>query len=136
MAALIDAQKAGDYNLIGMDDVGLDPSVLNRFYLSAAVPNWTHYADSDLDAWLNQAAATLDPGQRTPLYNQAQERIMQQALILPIRDEIDLNGANAAIGGLGYDASGLFPLLPNLSYDPNPSSSVTPPATAAPVGTP
>jgi hypothetical protein len=39
---------------------------------------------------------------------------MEQALILPIRDTVNLNGAKASLNGLTYDAYGWFPLLANV----------------------
>ena len=116
-SGLLTAQKAGDYNLLAVNDFGVDSSLLNRFYSSAAAPSWTHYQSADLDAALSKAAQTLDPAQRLVLYGNAQQQIMQQALVLPIRDYVNLNGANAHIGQLSYDAYGWFPLLANLTYD-------------------
>ncbi len=118
-AGLLAAQKAGDYNLLAVNDFGVDASVLDRFYNSAVVPSWTQFKNADLDTWLSQADATLDPAQRTVLYSKVEQLIMQQALVLPIRDYVNLNGASSAIGGLAYDAYGWFPLLANLTYDPN-----------------
>lgn len=112
------AQKAGDYNLIAVNDFGVDASVLSRFYGANSFPNWTNYKDTELDGWLSQAAATLDPAKRGDLYGKAQQRIMDQALLLPIRDYVNLNGANAQIGGLSYDAYGWYPLLANVTYTP------------------
>ena len=39
---------------------------------------------------------------------------MEQALILPIRDYVNLNGSRVGITGLSFDAYGWFPLLNNL----------------------
>lgn len=116
---LLAAQKAGDYNLLAVNDFGVDSSLLNRFYSSAASPAWTHYKSADLDAALSQGAQTLDPAQRLILYGNAQQQIMKQALLLPIRDYVNLNGASAQIGQLSYDAYGWFPLLANLTYEPS-----------------
>jgi peptide/nickel transport system substrate-binding protein len=119
--ALLAAQKAGDYNLIAVNDFGVDSSLLSRFYSSAALPSWTHYQNADLDAALSQGAQTLDPAQQLVLYGNAQQQIMQQALVLPIRDYVNLNGASVHIGQLSYDAYGWFPLLANLTYNATPS---------------
>jgi hypothetical protein len=35
-------------------------------------------------------------------------------LLVPIRDYVNLNGYNARVEGLAYDAYGWFPLLANL----------------------
>ena len=39
---------------------------------------------------------------------------MEQALILPIRDYVNLNGSRTTLEGLSYDAYGWFPMLNNL----------------------
>ena len=40
---------------------------------------------------------------------------MEQALILPIRDYVNLNGSSTSITSLSYDAYGWFPLLNNVT---------------------
>ena len=40
---------------------------------------------------------------------------MNQALILPIRDYVNLNGVRTSVQNLAYDAFGWFPLLPNVT---------------------
>jgi peptide/nickel transport system substrate-binding protein len=125
-AGLLAAQQAGDYNLIAVNDSGVDASLFDRFYSSGAAPVWSKFTSADLDTWLNQADVTLDPAQRTALYSKIEQLIMQQALILPIRDYVALNGASSHIGGLSYDAYGWYPLLANLTYNANGASiSVT-----------
>ena len=49
------------------------------------------------------------------MYSALQNHVMEQALILPIRDYVNLNGARANIAGLEFDAYGWFPLLPNIT---------------------
>ena len=56
--------------------------------------------DSDLDNLLNEAVHQTDPNARRSLYNQVQRTIMEQALILPIRDYVNLNGSRASLEGL------------------------------------
>jgi ABC-type transport system substrate-binding protein len=52
-----------------------------------------------------------DAHKRGQIYSQIQERIMSQALIIPIRDYVNLNGASSHVKGLRYDAQGWFPWL-------------------------
>ncbi len=106
---------AGQYNLVAWYDFGLDPSFLNRYFLSNGDSNWTGFKNSDLDNLLNEAVRQTDPNARRTLYNQVQRTIMEQALILPIRDYVNLNGSRASLDGLSYDAYGWFPNLTNVS---------------------
>jgi hypothetical protein len=49
------------------------------------------------------------------MYTAIQNHVMEQALILPIRDYVNLNGASANVHNLSFDAYGWFPLLANVT---------------------
>jgi ABC-type transport system substrate-binding protein len=90
-----------------------DPSILNSTFLSTDADggfNWAKWRDPGLDQLLLQAASDLDPARRVDLYRQAQTHIMDAALILPIRDYVQLNVARAEVRGLRFDRGGLVPL--------------------------
>lgn len=113
--ALFEAVQRGEYNLVAYYTFGLDPSFLGQFFLSDSPDNWTGYANPDLDNTLREAARQTDPAVRQNLYALAQRLIMDEALILPIRDYVNLNAAGASIKGLTFDAYGWFPLMSNVS---------------------
>ncbi len=113
---LADAARSGEYDIISLNFFGLDPYLLNDFYLSSGSLNWSHVADPELDGWLETAQATLDDSARSALYTLVQERIMDQALILPVRDYVNLNGERPGIFGLHYDAQGWFPYLTDIGF--------------------
>ncbi len=115
---LLEAVEAGEYNLIVYNAAGKDASVVNQFYLSNGSSNWSGYADPELDNFLLEGARQTDPEQRRLVYAAAQVRIMEQALILPIRDYVNLNGATVDLAGVAFDAQGWFPLLYNFSWEP------------------
>jgi hypothetical protein len=52
---------------------------------------------------------------RRTLYTQAQALIMEEALILPIRDYVNLNASSISVQGLSFDSYGWFPLLNNVT---------------------
>lgn len=112
---LLEAASARDYNLVSFDQAGLDPYILNQAYLSSSQDNWTGFNSTELDALLLQAANERDPEARRLAYGRAQGIIMEQALILPIRDYVNLNGASARVQGLVFDPYGWFPLLYGVS---------------------
>lgn len=114
--ALTEKVREGKYHLVSFDTFGLDPSFLNARFLSDGALNWTGYADSELDGWLRRAASETSEEARAELYRLAQERIMAQALILPIRDYVNVNAAVSNISGLVYDPYGWFPLLYAVVY--------------------
>ena len=109
--------QKGNYNLIAYNDFGLDASLVNALYRSDSPTNWLHYADGDMDSWLTRSVQALesDKETRTNMFAAFQGQVMDQALILPIRDYVNLNGARANISGLSFDAYGWNPLLPNLT---------------------
>jgi peptide/nickel transport system substrate-binding protein len=91
----------------------MDPVFLNQYFLSDSPDNWTGFASPDLDEILREAVRQTDPATRGNLYAQAQRIIMEEALILPIRDYVNLNGASITIQGLTFDPYGWFPVLNN-----------------------
>lgn len=115
--ALREAAAEGDYHLIAFDTAGYDPSILNQFYLSDGANNFTNYTNSELDAALLQAMREQAPNTRRTLYTRIQQFIMDQALILPIREYVNLNAALPGIDGLRYDQYGWFPLIHDVSYE-------------------
>jgi peptide/nickel transport system substrate-binding protein len=117
LPALIAERDKGEYNLIAYNDSGVDADLLRRFYRSDGGANWTNYKDPELDGWLDLATASIDATERADLYSKIQRRIMDKALLLPIRDTVNLNGARATLGGLGFDAYGWFPLLANVTVE-------------------
>jgi len=109
--AALEAARNGEHHAIPFNLFGTDPSLLESFYSSGGGFNWSKVEDPELDRWLAEAAATTEMGARLALYQRAQTRIMEQALVLPIRDYVNLNVASAAVEDLAYDAQGWFPLL-------------------------
>lgn len=108
----------GQHHLIPFSLSGSDPDILRKFFHTQASFNWSKISDAELDGWLEQAAAVADPAQRTALYAQAQQRVMDQALIIPIRDYVNLNGVSNQVKGLAFDAQGWFPRLIDVSVEP------------------
>lgn len=117
LAGLLAAVQSGDYHLVAFNDFGADPSLLNTFYLTDGRNNFMRVSNANLDQWLMQATQTNDPAERQNFYTGVQGLIMDQALILPIRDYVNLNAYSKRVGGLTFDAYGWFPLLANLTFN-------------------
>ena len=114
---MVEQIAAGQYNLVAWYDFGLDPAFLSRFFSTGGSNNWTGFSDATLDSLFVQAAQQVDENVRASLYAQIQRAVMEQALILPVRDYVNLNGASVNIQGLSYDAYGWFPLLNNVTVN-------------------
>ena len=113
-SALIEKVNAGEYNLVAFYSFGFDPAFLNSFFTTEGSNNWTGFSSPELDTLLNDAVRQNDTTVRSELYAQAQHLIMDEALILPIRDYVNLNVAQATIAGLAFDPYGWFPILNNV----------------------
>ncbi|HEC36317.1 MAG TPA: ABC transporter substrate-binding protein, partial [Anaerolineae bacterium] len=82
----------GQHHLIPFSLSGSDPDILRKFFHSQAIFNWSLVNDPEMDGWLEEAACLSDHEQRAALYSQVQQRVMDQSLIIPIRDYVNLNG--------------------------------------------
>jgi len=112
--ALLEEVEKGEYNLVAYYSFGVDPALLDEYFMSNAPFNWSNYSNPDLDMLLTEARRQLDPNARRDLYAQAQRLIMEEALILPVRDYVNLNAVSASLSELAFDAYGWYPLLNNL----------------------
>jgi peptide/nickel transport system substrate-binding protein len=114
-ATLIEEVAAGEFNLVPFNTYGLDPAFLSSYFTTGATRNFARVSSIDLDNQLADARRQLDPAARSALYGNAQRIIMEQALVLPLRDRVNLNGVSPRIIGLRFDAFGWYPLLYNAS---------------------
>jgi len=112
--AALEAAREGKHNLIPFSLSSSDPDILRTFFHSSNADggfNWSKVRDPKLDELLENGAHTLDLSKRQELYAEAQQIIMAEALILPIRDYVNLNATSARVKGLRYDLRGWFPWL-------------------------
>ena len=107
--AAMEAAAKGDHHLAPLNLSASDPSFLKGLFYSAGGYNWSKIDSAELNKLFDDAAATLDTDARLELYKQVQRYTMEQALLIPIRDYTNLNGASAKVQGLVYDAHGWFP---------------------------
>ncbi len=112
--AAVEAAGQGMHHLAPMTFSGSDPSLLGTTYLSSNAEggfNWSKVKDPEIDQWLAEGLRQLDPSARLAPYAEAQTRIMELSLVLPIRDYVNLTAARASVRGLRYDRQGWFPWL-------------------------
>lgn len=111
--SLVDRVMNDTYNLVAFDTFGIDPSIINPYFLSDSDLNWSGFSSDELDSLLIQATRESNPETRGQLYGQIQATILQNALIVPIRDYVNLNAHSTRIENLVFDPYGWFPLLQN-----------------------
>ena len=109
--AALEAARLGKHNLILFNLAGSDPDLLRGFFRSDANFNWAKVNDPQLDALLDEGARVRESDKRQTIYTDIQARIMDQALIIPIRDYVNLNGMSTTVQGLSYNPQGWFPWL-------------------------
>jgi peptide/nickel transport system substrate-binding protein len=112
--AAVQAAAEGQHHLIPFNFASSDPHILRSSYHSSNAGggfNWSKVIDADLDALLDRGMQTMDEGARAKVYAEIQQRIMAGAMIVPIRDWVNLNAASSRVKGLRYDAQGWFPWL-------------------------
>lgn len=107
--------QEGRHHLMPFQVSGSDPDLLRQFFHSESGFNWAKVNDPEMDRWLIEGMQTADRDRRAALYSQVQHRVMEQALVLPIRDYVNLNGVNNRVQGLRFDAQGWFPWLIDVS---------------------
>ena len=115
-AALQEAVREGEYNLVALSTQGLDPAWLVDYFSTDGSLNWTGYSDTELDGVLNDALVHTEEQIRFSLYARAQQIIMDHALILPLREQVNIVAVADGLDGLAWDASGLIPLLHDLAW--------------------
>lgn len=113
--AALEAARNSQHNLIPMAISNTDPDILSSYFhsrnIETGMASFTQYSNPELDALLDEGAATTDDTKRAEIYAEIQTMIMEEALIIPIRDYVNLNGASSSIKGLNYSLVGWFPWL-------------------------
>ena len=115
-AAMQEAIREGEYNLVAVSRQGLDPAWLVDYFSTDGPINWSHFSDDELDGVLNDALVSTEEQIRFSLYARAQQIIMDHALILPLREQVNIVAVDNRLEGLAWDASGQIPLLHNLAW--------------------
>lgn len=109
------AGQRGTKNMLFMGGSGYSASdSIAPFFDSANADDgfaWSKSHDPLLDDMIHRAGTALDAADRTRYYDEAQMRIMQQALMLPIYDYVQLIGVTRRIKGLRWLSVGLVPSL-------------------------
>ena len=104
----------GNYDLIPFLFSSSDPDIIRTTFHSSNVGggfNWSKFSDSQLDTWLEAGKQEMDEAARREIYARIQQYIMDQSIIIPVRDYVNLNAASGDVQNLRYDRQGWFPWL-------------------------
>lgn len=103
--------ESGEYDLLPIDNYGIDPDLLSRVFLDSATYRASQAHNPALMNLLIAARQERDPILRRNLYYEIQALLMNEVLVLPIRENVRLTATRAEISDLGFDAFGFYPLL-------------------------
>ncbi len=116
---LKEAQAAGDYHAISINFFGTDPDLLRSFYTADGLYNWSGVSDPEIDRLLIKASGlTSDPLARMQAYAEFARLVRDRALLLPIRDYVNLVVTDPHVEGLRFSPQGWFPYLIDLRLTP------------------
>jgi peptide/nickel transport system substrate-binding protein len=106
------ALQKGREGTVNMTSTGLgrqNGTILMDFFHSKNAEsgyNWSKIRNAELDSILEEAYATDDWGEQTRLYQQAEDIIMENALVLPIQDYAFIYGLSSKLKDVTYYPAG------------------------------
>src|ERR1035437_2335727 len=103
--AMNDAANRGDQHLADFFYYDVDPYFTRALFGCDQIAhgfNWEHYCNPDLTAMIDKANATADNDQRTALYKQVGQTIMEAAVIIPIYNSSGLFVGSSSLKGLAF----------------------------------
>ncbi len=106
--------RSGEYDLAPVENYGLDPGILGDVFLDNSLYSSSRAPHPQLNDLLIRAAVEQDPVTRRNHYYEIQSILMNEVLLLPIRENARLRAASANVESLRYDAYGFYPLLTNV----------------------
>lgn len=109
-----------DYDLYGNSQVNSDPNALYAFYHTTAEgerPTLSGLSDPKIDKLLEQGAVETDSDKRVDIYNQIQQYLIEQAVILPIYVFPYTVAASKSVQGIKFDSLG-YPLFNDVRIQP------------------
>jgi peptide/nickel transport system substrate-binding protein len=104
--AWLDANLKGLMDITPLQYIAVDPDALRLWFTPDQYFNWSHFTDPALTKLIADGQQELDQTKRLNLYYQAQKIIMDQAIELPIRQNIDLVMTSKKLTGLTYSGGG------------------------------
>ncbi|MEM8855672.1 MAG: ABC transporter substrate-binding protein [Pseudomonadota bacterium] len=104
--AWLAANVNGDISMTPLQYVGVDPDLLHFWFLPDQYFNWSHWTDPELTKVINNARTIQDVKARTKAYQDAQRMIMENAVMLPIRENADLMTMSKSIDGVTHSGGG------------------------------
>ncbi|WP_454858001.1 ABC transporter substrate-binding protein [Rhizobium binxianense] len=97
---------SGGFSLTPLQYIGVDPDALHFWFLAGEYYNWSHWTNPELTALIMEGQRLTDAAKRVEIYQKAQRIIMENAVMLPIRQNIDLIMTVPNLTGVTYSGGG------------------------------
>ena len=104
--AWLAANIKGDMSMTPLQYIGVDPDALHLWFLPGQYFNWSHVGDPALGKLITAGQQELDAGKRAAIYRQIQRVIMENAMEMPIHENVDLVMTSPKLIGLTYSGGG------------------------------
>ncbi|MDQ2803265.1 MAG: ABC transporter substrate-binding protein [Pseudomonadota bacterium] len=104
--AWLAANIKGNMSMTPLQYIGVDPDALHLWFLPGQYFNWSHFTDPKLTALIMQGQQETDQQKRVAIYQAAQKIIMDQAVDMPIHDNVDLVMTAKTLTGMTYAGGG------------------------------
>ena len=104
--AWLAANVAGEMSMAPLQYIGVDPDALHFWFLPGEYFNWSKFSDPKLTQLIMDGQKERDADKRIKIYHEAQKIIMDQAVMMPIRQNIDLMMMSKKVTGLTYMGGG------------------------------
>lgn len=102
---------SNNYDVGAIRWVQNDPSVLRIPFASENIPgpgkfkfNWMHYSSPEMDKLISDASASSSLDDQTKIYQKIQKQIMDEAIFVPVHDQIQTIAYSAKITGVRFSA--------------------------------
>ena len=114
-ARLTELALSGEYDLLPVDAAGMDPALLGRVFAGDSPYAASRAPHPRLSQLLAQAEREIDASTRRQRYFEVQALLMEETLLLPLREPLRLTATRAAVRNMRFDAYGFYPLLHNVA---------------------
>jgi peptide/nickel transport system substrate-binding protein len=102
----------GETSMAPLQYIGVDPDALHFWFLPGEYFNWSKFSDPKLTELIKEGQKERDTEKRTKIYHEVQKIIMENAVMMPIRQNIDLVMTSKKLTGVTYMGGGFEYLLP------------------------
>lgn len=99
------AIATGDYDALGAGLTRTDPDVLRVLLSVDGGSRWAIAEDDELEALLQEQAATVDTDARQAIIDEIQQLVAERAYVIPTLETVQLHASSSSVEGLTFDSA-------------------------------